>query len=71
MNNLFADEDLENANYLGVGYAMVIISSLASVYYNIIMAWTFFYLYDAFRATVRKFKTDFFRSKWWKIVVPF
>jgi SNF family Na+-dependent transporter len=38
--------------FLGIGIAMVVITSLCSVYYNVIMAWAFFYMFDSFRSTV-------------------
>ncbi|XP_031574793.1 sodium- and chloride-dependent GABA transporter 1-like [Actinia tenebrosa] len=36
----------------GIGFAMTIITFLCSVYYNVIMAWSFYYMFDSFRATV-------------------
>lgn len=33
----------------GIGLAMVIITFLCSVYYNVILAWTFYYMFAAFR----------------------
>lgn len=37
---------------LGVGYSMLIISFLVSVYYNTIIAWVLYYLFESFRADV-------------------
>ncbi|KAK3755831.1 hypothetical protein QZH41_013375, partial [Actinostola sp. cb2023] len=36
----------------GIGLAMTIITSLCSVYYNVIMAWSFYYMFDSFRSEV-------------------
>ena len=33
----------------GIGLAMMIITFLCSVYYNVILAWTFYYMFAAFR----------------------
>lgn len=37
---------------VGVGYAMLVVCFLISVYYNVIIAWILFYLFDSFRADV-------------------
>ncbi|EDO39708.1 predicted protein, partial [Nematostella vectensis] len=36
----------------GIGFAMTVITFLCSVYYNVIMAWSFYYMFDAWRAVV-------------------
>ncbi|XP_048579087.1 LOW QUALITY PROTEIN: sodium- and chloride-dependent GABA transporter 1 [Nematostella vectensis] len=36
----------------GVGFAMIMISFLVSIYYNIIIAWAILFLYNSFRAQV-------------------
>lgn len=36
----------------GVGYAMVALSFLGSAYYNVVIAWSMFYMFDAFRSDV-------------------
>ena len=36
----------------GVGYSMLIISFLVSIYYNTIIAWVLYYLFESFRADV-------------------
>lgn len=36
----------------GVGYAMLIISFLVSIYYNTIIAWVLYYLFESFRSDV-------------------
>lgn len=36
----------------GIGLAMVIITFLCSVYYNVIIAWTFYYMFASFRSTL-------------------
>jgi len=36
----------------GIGYAMLVISFLVTVYYNAIIAWVFYYLFESFRADV-------------------
>lgn len=33
---------------LGIGYGMVIISAIVCVYYNIIITWTLYYLFQSF-----------------------
>eukprot|EP00795_Rhopilema_esculentum_P014349 gene14349-5394_t len=38
--------------FAGVGYAMLIVCFLISVYYNVIIGWILFYLFDSFRADV-------------------
>ncbi|RUS89267.1 hypothetical protein EGW08_002941 [Elysia chlorotica] len=38
--------------FKGIGYGMVIISGIVCVYYNIIITWTFYYLFAAMRATL-------------------
>ncbi|UYV64311.1 hypothetical protein LAZ67_3000262 [Cordylochernes scorpioides] len=37
----------------GVGYASILASALVAIYYNMIMAWTVFYLVDSFRHSPR------------------
>lgn len=32
----------------GIGYGMFIVSALVSIYYNMIIAWAFFYLFASF-----------------------
>ncbi|XP_013386200.1 sodium-dependent proline transporter-like isoform X3 [Lingula anatina] len=36
--------------FKGVGYAMVIVSSLVAIYYNVIIAWTLYYLFASMTA---------------------
>ncbi|XP_061174045.1 sodium-dependent proline transporter-like [Saccostrea echinata] len=36
--------------FTGIGYAMNCVSSFVGIYYNIIMAWALFYLFDSFRS---------------------
>ena len=36
----------------GVGYSMLVVCFLISVYYNVIIAWILFFLFDSFRADV-------------------
>lgn len=38
--------------FVGVGYSMLIISFLVSVYYNTIIAWVLYYLFESFRGDV-------------------
>ena len=38
--------------FSGVGYGMVIISGIVCVYYNIIITWTIYFLYQSFRAVL-------------------
>ena len=38
--------------FKGIGYAMLIMSFLVSVYYNTIIAWVFYYLFESFRGDV-------------------
>ncbi|GFR60769.1 transporter, partial [Elysia marginata] len=38
--------------FKGIGYGMVIISGIVCVYYNIIITWTFYYLFAAMRSTL-------------------
>ncbi|XP_076447177.1 sodium-dependent proline transporter-like [Babylonia areolata] len=38
--------------FKGVGYGMVIISGIVCVYYNVIIAWTFYYLFMSMRSVV-------------------
>ena len=35
--------------FLGIGFASIAVSFLVSVYYNVIMAWSLFYFYQAFK----------------------
>ena len=37
---------------LGIGYAMLVISFLVSIYYNVILGWALYYLFESFRAEV-------------------
>ncbi|KAG1710471.1 Sodium- and chloride-dependent glycine transporter 1 [Nymphon striatum] len=39
--------------FKGLGYAMMIATALVAIYYNMIIAWTFFYLFDSFRTDVQ------------------
>lgn len=39
----------ENAFFLGVGAGMVLISFVGSIYYNMVIAWSLYYLYNSFR----------------------
>ena len=36
----------------GVGIGMVMVSSIVCIYYNVIIAWTIYYLFMSFRATL-------------------
>jgi len=36
----------------GIGYAMLLISFFVTIYYNAIIAWVFYYLFESFRADV-------------------
>lgn len=36
----------------GLGYAMLVITFLISVYYNVIIAWTLYYIFVTFRKTM-------------------
>ncbi|XP_031574817.1 sodium- and chloride-dependent betaine transporter-like isoform X2 [Actinia tenebrosa] len=53
----------------GIGYAMVMISFLVSIYYNVIIAWCLLFLYNSFRAEVpwkncgNPWNTDLCRAK--------
>ena len=38
--------------YLGIGFASIAVSFLVSVYYNVIMAWSLFYFYQAFKKDI-------------------
>lgn len=38
--------------FAGVGYSMLVVCFLISVYYNVIIAWILFFLFDSFRADV-------------------
>ncbi|GFN78067.1 sodium- and chloride-dependent glycine transporter 1-like [Plakobranchus ocellatus] len=38
--------------FKGIGYGMVIISGIVCVYYNIIITWTFYYLFSSMQATL-------------------
>lgn len=38
--------------FAGIGYAMVTVCFLISVYYNVIIGWILFYLFDSFRSDV-------------------
>ena len=50
---LFSRTSLKYAIVLtGVGYSMLIVCFLISVYYNVIIAWILFFLFDSFRADV-------------------
>ena len=37
---------------IGIGYAMLVISFLITVYYNAIIAWVFYFLFESFRSDV-------------------
>ena len=37
---------------LGIGFASIAVSFLVSVYYNVIMAWSLFYFYQAFKKDI-------------------
>ena len=37
---------------VGIGYAMLMVSLLVSIYYNVIMAWIIFYLFASFTKEV-------------------
>ena len=39
-------------SFLGVGIAMVTVSFLVSVYYNVILAWSIYYLYNSFKPDI-------------------
>ena len=45
----------------GVGIGMVIVSGLVCVYYNVIVAWTIYYLFMSLRATLPWSTCD----NWW------
>ena len=36
----------------GVGYAMLVVCFLISIYYNVIIGWILFFLFDSFRSDV-------------------
>ena len=36
----------------GIGYASIAISFLVSIYYNVIMAWSMLFFYNAFKADI-------------------
>ena len=36
----------------GLGYSIVVVNTLLSIYYNVIMAWGFVYLFNSFRSEV-------------------
>ena len=38
--------------FLGIGFASIAVSFLVSVYYNVIMAWSLFYFYQAFKKDI-------------------
>ena len=38
--------------FLGIGFASIAVSFLVSVYYNVIMAWSLFYSYQAFKKDI-------------------
>lgn len=35
----------------GLGYGMIIVSAIVMLYYNLIIAWTIFYMFVSFRVT--------------------
>ena len=37
---------------IGIGFASIAVSFLVSVYYNVIMAWSLFYFYQAFKKDI-------------------
>ena len=36
----------------GIGYAMFVISFIISIYYNMILAWTIFYVYSSLTSSL-------------------
>uniref|UniRef100_A0A646QC04 Transporter n=1 Tax=Hemiscolopendra marginata TaxID=943146 RepID=A0A646QC04_9MYRI len=38
--------------FQGLGYGMFLVSALVGIYYNMIIAWTLFYLYSSFRSSL-------------------
>ena len=48
-NNDDADDDADDdISSVGVGCGMIIVSSLVALYYNMIIAWTCFYMFASF-----------------------
>lgn len=45
----------------GIGYAMVTISTLVAIYYNVILAYTLYYLAQSFRSVLPWANCD----EWW------
>ena len=45
----------------GIGYAMFAISFLICIYYNMILAWTIFYVYSSFTSSLPWDDCD----NWW------
>lgn len=39
-------------NFVGVGMGMVVVSAIVCIYYNVIVAWTIYYLFMSFRTTL-------------------
>ncbi|CAM1329434.1 Uncharacterised protein g10017 [Pycnogonum litorale] len=39
--------------FKGLGYGMMLCTALVAIYYNMIIGWTFFYMFDSFRSEVQ------------------
>ena len=39
-------------SFVGIGYAMLVVSLLVAIYYNVIIAWCLYYLFESFRSDV-------------------
>ncbi|KAL5004950.1 hypothetical protein ScPMuIL_018406 [Solemya velum] len=44
--------------FSGIGYAMFIVSAVIGIYYNVIIAWAIYYMFDSFRAELPWAKCD-------------
>ena len=49
-------------SFAGVGYAMVLVSGLVCIYYNVILAWAFYYIVMSFTTGTLPWATC---DNWW------